>query len=70
MTDHRRAIASARGATASLNERARATLRALADVLVPAGDGFPSASDAGVAGAWLDAMLVARPDLLQPFRPQ
>jgi hypothetical protein len=41
----------------------RALLAALADVLIPAGDGMPSASQAGVAGQWLDAVLTARPDL-------
>ena len=30
--------------------RARARLAALADALIPAGDGMPSASEAGVAG--------------------
>ena len=35
----------------------------LADVLVPASEGFPSASDAGVTGAGLDQVLSFRPDL-------
>ena len=41
----------------------RALLAALADVLIPAGDGFPSASAAGVAGGGLDQVLSFRPDL-------
>src|SRR5881409_3466866 len=41
----------------------RAALAALADVLIPAGDGFPSASQAGVAGDGLDQVLSVRPDL-------
>jgi len=41
----------------------RAMLDHLADVLIPAGDGFPSASAADVAGQWLDRVLKARPDL-------
>src|SRR6266536_662016 len=41
----------------------RALLAALADVLIPAGEGFPAASQAGVAGEGLDAVLSFRPDL-------
>jgi hypothetical protein len=41
----------------------RAVLAALADVLIPAGEGFPSASDAGVAREGLDQVLSFRPDL-------
>ena len=41
----------------------RAILARLADVLIPAGDGFPSASEAGVAAAGLDQVLTSRPDL-------
>ena len=41
----------------------RAALAVLADVLIPAGDGFPSASEAGVAGDGLDQVLLVRPDL-------
>jgi hypothetical protein len=41
----------------------RTTLAALADVLIPAGEGFPSASEAGVAGDGLDKVLSFRPDL-------
>ncbi len=41
----------------------RATLAALADVVIPAGEGLPSASQAEVAGQWLDAALAAVPEL-------
>ena len=41
----------------------RALLGQLADVLIPAGEGFPSASQAGVAGEALDQVLSFRPDL-------
>jgi hypothetical protein len=45
------------------DDRERDVLGRLADQLIPAGDGMPSASVAGVARAWLDAVLAARPDL-------
>jgi hypothetical protein len=41
----------------------RAVLAGLADVLIPAGDGMPSASAAGVAGPGLDQVLAAVPGL-------
>ena len=41
----------------------RAMLAGLADELIPAGDGFPSASQAGVAASGLDQVLAVRPDL-------
>jgi hypothetical protein len=41
----------------------RSLFGALADVLIPAGEGFPSASQAGVAGEGLDQVLLFRPDL-------
>ena len=48
----------------SLDPRRRETLAALADVLIPAAEGMPRASDAGVAGKWLDRVVAARPDIL------
>ena len=45
----------------------RAKLAALADALIPAGDGMPSASEAGVAGEWLDAILAAEPGFGPPL---
>ena len=47
----------------NLDHRDRAVFARLADVLIAAGDGMPSASDADVHGQWLDAVLAARPDL-------
>lgn len=46
-----------------VDEGVRATLARLADVLIPAADGMPSASQAGVAGPLLDEVLRSRPDL-------
>ena len=48
---------------ATLNAAERATLAALADVLIPAGNGKPPASEADVAGKWVDRVLAARPEL-------
>lgn len=45
----------------------RATLERLADVLIPAGDGMPSASEAGIGRDLLDLVLTARPDLHVPL---
>ena len=47
----------------TFDDEERALLASLADVLIPAGDGMPAASQADVAGEWLDAVLTARPDL-------
>jgi len=41
----------------------RSLLGAMADILIPSGDGFPSASEAGVAGEGLDQVLAFRADL-------
>jgi hypothetical protein len=49
----------------SFDSAARAIFAGLADVLIPAADGMPSASQADVAGRWLDAILDARPDLTE-----
>jgi hypothetical protein len=46
----------------------RAVFGRLADVLIPAGEIMLSASAAGVAGPWLDAVLSARPDLAAPLK--
>ena len=45
----------------------RATFWALADVLIPATDAMPAASEAGSAEKWLDRALAARPDLVEPL---
>jgi hypothetical protein len=49
------------GGVSALDAGARDRLAALADALIPAGDGMPSASEVGVAGEWLDAVLAAEP---------
>ena len=46
----------------SFDSDERALLAGLADVLIPAADGMPSASQGDVSGRWLDAVLAARPD--------
>lgn len=46
----------------------RRLLAMLADELIPAGDGMPSASQAEVAGQWLDHVLSARPDLAEGLK--
>lgn len=50
------------------NRAERALLGALADFLIPAGAGFPSASQAGVAHEGLDQVLRVRPDLAVPLK--
>jgi hypothetical protein len=50
-----------------ISEERRAQLGAIADELIPAGSGMPSASDAGVSGEFLDEVLAARPDLAAPL---
>jgi hypothetical protein len=47
----------------NVSDSQRATLAGLADVLIPAGGGMPSASETGVAGRWLDVFLSIRPEL-------
>ena len=46
----------------------RERFAAIADQLIPAADGMPSARDAGVHGRRLDELLAARPDLADPLR--
>jgi hypothetical protein len=52
--------------TAVFDAGRRAVLAAVGDLLIPKGDGMPSASEAGVAMRWLDEVLRLRPD----FGPQ
>lgn len=47
----------------TFNREERTQFGRLADELIPAGDGMPAASEAGVSGEWLDAVLAARSDL-------
>jgi DNA-binding NarL/FixJ family response regulator len=46
----------------------RETLAGLADVLIPAADGMPSASEAGATQSLLDEVLQVRGDLEEPLR--
>lgn len=46
-----------------IDDRMRATMAALADVLIPDAEGMPAASQADVQGKWLDRVLEARPDI-------
>ena len=52
----------------SFTPEERNVLAALGDVLIPAGNGFPSASQAGVAHEGLDYVLNCRPELLAGLR--
>ena len=52
----------------NLTSAERQLLAALADLLIPAGNGFPSASEAGAANEGLDQLLAVRPDLLNPLK--
>jgi len=77
LPDHRASVAmAARAAPASSAPKAepavtraeRDLLAKLADALIPAADGFPSASAVGVAGELLDKVLSKRPDLARPLK--
>src|SRR6185369_12385161 len=77
LPDHRASVAmAARAAPASsapkaepaVTRAARDLLAKLADALIPAADGFPSASAVGVAGELLDKVLSNRPDLARPLK--
>jgi hypothetical protein len=50
-----------------MNDALRGRLASIADALIPAGSGMPSASEAGVSGRYLDEVLAARPDLAAPL---
>jgi hypothetical protein len=50
-----------------MSEIDREILAALADALIPEGDGMPSASQAGAAGELLDEVLAVRGDLEEPL---
>jgi len=52
----------------NLTSTERQLFAGLADLLIPAGNGFPSASEAGVANDGLDQVLAVRPDLLDPLK--
>ncbi len=46
----------------------RATYSAIADELIPEGEGMPSASQADVPSRWVEEALHFRPDLVTPLR--
>lgn len=50
-----------------LTDETRSLFGKIADMLIPAYKGYPSATAAGVEGDTLDAVLAARPDLVEPF---
>ena len=50
-----------------INDELRSAFVAIADVLIPADRGLPSASGADVGGATLDRILTLRDDLKEPF---
>jgi len=52
----------------SFSQTERELLARLADVLIPAGDGHPSASAADVAGAGLDQVLATCPEVAAGLR--
>ena len=52
----------------TVENKDRSTLAGLADVLIPASAGFPSASQVGVAAEGLDQVLAVRPDLAKPLK--
>jgi choline dehydrogenase-like flavoprotein len=54
-------------AAGPLSDTQRERLRELADIVVPAGDGMPAASEVDVGGPLVDRVLAARPDLLEPL---
>ncbi len=53
--------------SAQIDATLRETFRALADVLIPAAEGMPAASEVGVHEAALDHILGLRPDLAERF---
>jgi hypothetical protein len=50
-----------------VDSEVRDRLRRFADKMIPAVDGMPAASEAGVADKGLDRVLAARPDLTAPL---
>ena len=54
--------------TSALDSAERATYAAIADELIPHGEGMPSASEADVHTRWVEEALGYRPDLVDPLR--
>ncbi len=50
-----------------IGDAARARLAVIADLLVPAGDGMPGATEVGATGKWLDRITAADPSLVAPL---
>lgn len=61
-------LAAHRAEIVGLTVKERIVLERVGDVLIPGSAGMPSAGDAGVGRELLDALLRARPDLLEPLR--
>ncbi len=56
------------GSAGQISPGQRQEFAALADEMIPAARGMPSATGADAHGAWLDAVLRSRPDLVEPLR--
>jgi hypothetical protein len=59
---------TAEGVSAGIDERLRARLASVADMLIPAADRMPAASAVDIGGRQLDAVLTFRPDLVDGLR--
>lgn len=53
----------------SFDDNDRAALGQLADLLIPAAAGMPSATEVDVQGKWMDRATGARPELVSLLRP-
>ncbi len=53
--------------SSAISPEQRATLAAVADLMIPGDGEMPAASEAGIAAGLLDDVLRARPDLEQPL---
>lgn len=51
-----------------VTDEERRTFAGIADVLIPAAEGMPAATEVGVHGEAVDRLLRLRPDLLDAFR--
>lgn len=51
-----------------ISEQERQTFAGIADVLIPAAEGMPSATEMDVHGGVTDRLLGLRPDLMEPFK--
>lgn len=53
----------------TLDAEDRVAIGQLADLLIPAASGMPSATEVDVPGQWIDRALTARPELGELLRP-